>query len=433
MEYLIIAMNNPELSDKLRTYSLYKSPSFFGYGIAFHTESIQPSLPSHKLVYPLIEIEPDSPAEEAGMKNGQRVVAVNGEFVNRDFATLEDVVQGIEDSYYSRNFTDITVLDPLLWNDLMENPLLAAKLASYSVVKQPARIDLVEQHKPEPVVNQLVDAILAQPIEHHTVVSPVDKALPRLCRLSRQAREDQYGFDFKTLKNEGKHVANNVRPGYPADKAGLRDGDYILEVNGQSVDGIEHDAVVNKISSNPKQVDLLVVSDLNAYLVKQRPVRDQSSDQYNVEISIPHFKPANEISYHRVKLIPGYKGLGISLTPNGIINAIEPNSPSDKAGLKKDYRIVEVNSVDVKDKSNKEIAALIRQHENDLVIGVLKTPEDQFKSAQPAREPSPVRAAVEDVLIGSKLGERPKTPSASEANQSISSASGKKISGMLSF
>lgn len=134
MSYLVQAMDNPNLEDKLRTYSLYKSQHFFGYGIAFHTESIPATLPSHKLVYPLVEIESNSPAEEAGMSNGQRVVAVNGEFVNKEFRTLEDVVQAIEDSYYTRNFTDITVIDPELWNDCMENPNYAAELARYTVI-----------------------------------------------------------------------------------------------------------------------------------------------------------------------------------------------------------------------------------------------------------------------------------------------------------
>ncbi len=83
--------------------------------------------------------------------------------------------------------------------------------------------------------------------------------------------------------------------------------------------------------------------------------------------------PSTEITYHRVQLLPGFKGLGISLTPNGIINAIEPNSPSDLAGLKKDYRIILVNNVDVRDKSNKEIARLIKENEANLVLGILKS------------------------------------------------------------
>lgn len=80
-----------------------------------------------------------------------------------------------------------------------------------------------------------------------------------------------------------------------------------------------------------------------------------------------------DVSYHRVSLIPTFKGLGISLTPNGIISSIEPNSPSDRAGLRKDKRIVEVNGINVRDRSNKEIATIIKEHENNLVIGVLDT------------------------------------------------------------
>lgn len=75
--------------------------------------------------------------------------------------------------------------------------------------------------------------------------------------------------------------------------------------------------------------------------------------------------------------MPTFKGLGISLTPNGIISAIEPNSPSDIAGLRKDNRIVEVNGVNVSDKSNKEIAKIIKENENNLVIGVLDTNLDR--------------------------------------------------------
>ncbi len=92
-----------------------------------------------------------------------------------------------------------------------------------------------------------------------------EKVIPRFCRLCRESREEQYGFDFKTLKNDGIHVATNVRDGHPAQKAGLRNGDYIIEVNGKSIEQMEHEAVVNLIFSNLKRVDLLVVEDLKGY------------------------------------------------------------------------------------------------------------------------------------------------------------------------
>ena len=101
-----------------------------------------------------------------------------------------------------------------------------------------------------------------------------------MCRLTRASHEAQYAFDFKTLKTEGRHVANNVRPGLPASKAGLRDGDYILEVNGEQIDGMEHDQVVHKISKHPNHVDLLVVADLQGYLIKQQQMRTEESFRF---------------------------------------------------------------------------------------------------------------------------------------------------------
>ncbi len=139
MYYLVQTFDtNPAMAEKAKTCKLYNSEHFFGYGIAFHTEDISISKPDHKLVYPLIEIEANSPAEEAGLQNYQRVIAVNGKYVNKDFGSLEDVVQSIEDSYYSRNNTEITVIDSELWDSLMENPQLAASLSKPNIIKSPS-------------------------------------------------------------------------------------------------------------------------------------------------------------------------------------------------------------------------------------------------------------------------------------------------------
>jgi hypothetical protein len=54
------------------------------------------------------------------------VVAVNGMFVNEEnLRIMGDVAQAIEDSYYSRNSMNITVLGvEQFWIEFMENPHL---------------------------------------------------------------------------------------------------------------------------------------------------------------------------------------------------------------------------------------------------------------------------------------------------------------------
>lgn len=81
----------------------------------------------------------------------------------------------------------------------------------------------------------------------------------------RQSRTDPYGFDFETIKcqgTQGTHITRNVRAGLPAEKAGLQVGDYIIELNGLSLIGMDHDVVISMIASNPTQVDLMVTDDI---------------------------------------------------------------------------------------------------------------------------------------------------------------------------
>lgn len=94
--------------------------------------------------------------------------------------------------------------------------------------------------------------------------------MSRQIRLLRSSRKEQYGFEFKTLKLDGKHVAVNVTSGSIADKAGLRNGDYILEINDESVSGLWHDAVLMKMSIFSRRLDLLVVNDLTSFIKTRR-------------------------------------------------------------------------------------------------------------------------------------------------------------------
>ena len=65
---------------------------------------------------------------------------------------------------------------------------------------------------------------------------------------------------------EGQHVVTNVIPDSPAFEARIKDGDYILEVNGDIITGLSHNQVVKKVLSNSNHVDLLIVTDLDGYL-----------------------------------------------------------------------------------------------------------------------------------------------------------------------
>ena len=66
---------------------------------------------------------------------------------------------------------------------------------------------------------------------------------PRLCHV--RAWNDGRGFGFTMQAERGRHgqYVGKVEAGSPAEAAGLRDGDRIVEVNGFSVDHDTHKQV----------------------------------------------------------------------------------------------------------------------------------------------------------------------------------------------
>lgn len=55
------------------------------------------------------------------------------------------------------------------------------------------------------------------------------------------------------------HVIKDVDSGSPAAEAGLKDNDILVAVNGEQVDGLDHESVVGKIKQSEAKTTLLVV------------------------------------------------------------------------------------------------------------------------------------------------------------------------------
>jgi len=54
---------------------------------------------------------------------------------------------------------------------------------------------------------------------------------------------DGYGFNVRADRQRQGQFISNVEGGSPADVAGLREGDRIVEVNGEGVDNDSHSQV----------------------------------------------------------------------------------------------------------------------------------------------------------------------------------------------
>ena len=82
---------------------------------------------------------------------------------------------------------------------------------------------------------------------------------PRLCLLKKWAHFDGYGFNLHAEKNKPGQFVGKIDADSPAEAAGLREGDRIVEVNGVNVNMENHKQVVQRIKAVPGETRLLVV------------------------------------------------------------------------------------------------------------------------------------------------------------------------------
>jgi len=82
---------------------------------------------------------------------------------------------------------------------------------------------------------------------------------PRLCHLKKWSHFDGYGFNLHAEKNKPGQFIGKIDANSPAEAAGLREGDRIVEVNGENINLENHKQVVQRIKAVAAETRLLVV------------------------------------------------------------------------------------------------------------------------------------------------------------------------------
>jgi C-terminal processing protease CtpA/Prc len=124
---------------------------------------------------------------------------------------------------------------------------------------------------------------------------PPDAPRPRLCHMRKKPDFPGYGFNLHAEKNRPGQYIGKVDPGSPAEAAGLREGDRIVEVNGTNVAMENHQQVVERIKAVSDETKFLVVDEAAEAYYRERNII-VSSHMTNVEvIEIPVETPCNDV------------------------------------------------------------------------------------------------------------------------------------------
>uniref|UniRef100_A0A3B4BER1 Na(+)/H(+) exchange regulatory cofactor NHE-RF n=1 Tax=Periophthalmus magnuspinnatus TaxID=409849 RepID=A0A3B4BER1_9GOBI len=217
-----------EMSSERRPRLCVMTKGDNGYGFHLHGEK-------GKSGQYIRKVEPGSPAEASGLRAGDRVVAVNGANVERE--THHQVVQRIK---AVENETRLLVVDQETYESLRSLHLTATEeMAIVGGGTQPIMFN-TDKGRPD-------FCSLAQ----------TPDLSPRLCHMARS--DTGYGFNLHSDRSRPGQYIRSLDPGSPADQAGLRPQDRLIEVNGVNIEGMRHGEVVAFIKRGGDETWLLVV------------------------------------------------------------------------------------------------------------------------------------------------------------------------------
>ncbi|NWV34758.1 NHRF3 protein, partial [Grantiella picta] len=310
----------------------------------------------------------DSPAESAGLKDGDRVLRVNGVFVDK-----EEHAQVVEIIRSSGNSVVLLVLDDPSYEKALKEGVNLEELGQKASTGQQQ-----EQHCSPSMANR------------GTAAAPQ----PRLCYLVKE--ETGYGFSLKSTGGQkGLFIVELSSQGAAA-KAGVQNNDRLIEINGENVENDTHEEVVEKVKKSENHVMFLLSNEeTDHYFTSQRMALSKES----ASLRLLPLKP------RLIELQKGTSGYGFYLrmeqnTGDHIIKDVNSGSPAALAGLKDNDILVAVNGEQVAGLDHESVVGKIKQSETKTSLLVVdKETDTMYKLAQispfsyhyKAQDPTPAK------------------------------------------
>ncbi|KAI5107035.1 Na(+)/H(+) exchange regulatory cofactor NHE-RF3 [Silurus meridionalis] len=283
-------------------------------------------------------LEMGGPAELAGLKDGDRIIRVNGTFVdNLEHNQVADLVRK----------SGLTVTFHVLGEEIYQQ----AKSSGINLAEQQAC-----SSPSQPSMNG--------------VCAPSPKL--KLCLLQKSS--SGFGFSIKSTKGENEMFMMDVIVGGVADKAGVKAGDRLVEINGENVETATHDQAVEKIKASGNSVMFLLV--------------DEETDKYykNKRIKLgPGLATTKHLPLKPriIELTREASGYGFFLkedpkTPGHFIGEIDRESPAEKGGLKEMDLLVAVDEEEVNCCTHEQVVEKIRRLGNRCCLLVVDAETDKI-------------------------------------------------------
>jgi len=144
--------------------------------------------------------------------------------------------------------------------------------------------------------------------------------LARLCHVIKREDFDGYGFNLHAEKGKPGQYIGKVDDESPAEVAGLRQGDRIIEVNGVNIGNETHKQVVQRIKAIACEVQLLVVDPSLVTVASDNQIigsADVNNGQHINDKAVPYASTTPD----ELSLPPPPPPSALSINASGIITS----------------------------------------------------------------------------------------------------------------
>ncbi|KAM9342274.1 Na(+)/H(+) exchange regulatory cofactor NHE-RF3 [Pholidichthys leucotaenia] len=312
-------------------------------------------------------LELEGSAIRAGMKDGDRLIRVNGTFV--DTLPHTEVVEIVKSSGTSVTFH---LLDE----------------SSYKQAKAQG-VNFADPKRPS-----AASGVVRQ------------DSKPKLCYLVRT--KSGFGFSLRSVNGERGVFMTEVTPGGAADRAGVKEEDRLIEINGENIEILTHDQVVDRMKAAGETIMLLLVDKETDGLYHSKHGRihaesatatylphtpriiniTRGSDGYGFLLrKEPNMNGKAIISvstvYYAYKSTTPISGFYVLVTwalsfAGHFIKDIDKGSPAERAGLQDKDRVVAVDGKEVESCSHDQVVDRIKKSGNSCCLLVVDRETDKM-------------------------------------------------------
>ncbi|CAB1448332.1 unnamed protein product [Pleuronectes platessa] len=183
---------------------------------------------------------------------------------------------------------------------------------------------------------------------------------PKVISLTKRPGQT-FGFYLRLEHGEEGHLVRCLDMGGPAELAGMKDGDRIIRVNGTFTDELSHSVVVDLVRNSGASCTFHILNEASFKKGKAEGVNLSKPQSTSVANGVANPAPNPKLCY----LLKSGSEYGFSLRsdksePGLFMTAVTPGSVADRAGVKANDRLLEVNGETVEDSTHDQAVDKIR-------------------------------------------------------------------------